>query len=46
MPALSGLGPAQMKPFTRLSMLALRGYLVIAGGLVLLRIAELAGAHF
>lgn len=46
MPALSGLGPAQMTPLTRLSMLALRGYLVIAGGLVILRIGELAGLHF
>jgi hypothetical protein len=46
MPALSGLGPARMKPLTRLSMLALRGYLVIAGGLVILRIVELAGVHF
>ena len=42
MPALSTLGPARITPLTRLSMLALRGYLVMAGGLVILRIVELA----
>jgi len=46
MPALSSLGAARLTPMTRLSMLALRGYLVIAGGLVILRIVELAGVHF
>src|SRR5487761_867251 len=46
MPALSTLGAAQITPLTRLSMLALRGYLVIAGGLVILRMVELAGVHF
>jgi hypothetical protein len=45
MPALSGLGAARMTPLTRFSMIALRGYLVIAGGLVILRIVELAGVH-
>jgi len=45
MPALSGLGAAQMTPLTRLSMLALRGYLVIAAGLVIVRIVQLAGVH-
>ncbi|MHB8813163.1 MAG: NRAMP family divalent metal transporter [Steroidobacteraceae bacterium] len=45
MPALSTLGAARITPLTRLSMLALRGYLVIAGGLVILRIVELAGVH-
>jgi hypothetical protein len=45
MPALGALGPARITPLTRLSMLALRGYLVIAGGLVLLRMAALAGVH-
>ncbi|MGH8169771.1 MAG: NRAMP family divalent metal transporter, partial [Steroidobacteraceae bacterium] len=45
MPALSTLGAARMNPLTRLSMLALRGYLVIAGGLVVVRIVELAGVH-
>jgi Mn2+/Fe2+ NRAMP family transporter len=45
MPALSSLGVARMTPLTRWSMLALRGYLVIAGGLVILRIVELAGVH-
>jgi len=43
MPALSTLGAARLTPLARLSMLALRGYLVIAGGLVILRILELAG---
>jgi hypothetical protein len=46
MPALSTLGPARMTRLTRLAMLALRGYLVIAGGLVVLRMVQLAGAHF
>jgi hypothetical protein len=45
MPALSSLGGARMTPLTRWSMLALRGYLVIAGGLVILRIVELTGVH-
>jgi NRAMP (natural resistance-associated macrophage protein)-like metal ion transporter len=45
MPALSALGAARMTPLTRASMLVLRGYLVIAGGLVVLRIVELAGLH-
>jgi NRAMP (natural resistance-associated macrophage protein)-like metal ion transporter len=45
MPALSTLGPARITPITRLSMLALRAYLVIAAGLVILRIVELAGVH-
>ena len=45
MPALSALEPARITPATRLAMLALRGYLVIAGGLVILRIVELAGLH-
>jgi hypothetical protein len=45
MPALSSLGTARMTPLTRWAMLALRGYLVIAGGLVILRIVELAGVH-
>ena len=45
MPALSALGTARMTPLTRLSMLALRGYLVVAGGLVILRIVALAGVH-
>ena len=45
MPALSSLGAARMTPLTRWSMLALRGYLVVAGGLVIVRIVELAGVH-
>ncbi|HEX8755827.1 MAG TPA: NRAMP family divalent metal transporter [Steroidobacteraceae bacterium] len=45
MPGLSTLGAARLTPLTRLSMLALRGYLVIAGGLVIVRIVELAGVH-
>lgn len=43
MPPLTALGPARMTPLTRMSMLALRGYLVIAGGLVILRMVELTG---
>jgi hypothetical protein len=42
MPPLSTLGQAPMKPLTRLTLLALRGYLAVAGGLVVLRIVELA----
>jgi Mn2+/Fe2+ NRAMP family transporter len=45
MPPLSALGPVRMTPAVRLGMLALRAYLVIAGGLVIVRIAELAGMH-
>jgi Mn2+/Fe2+ NRAMP family transporter len=45
MPALSTLKPARVTPLTRVSMLALRGYLVIAAGLVVLRIVELAGVR-
>ncbi|MDE2051187.1 MAG: divalent metal cation transporter [Gammaproteobacteria bacterium] len=45
MPALTSLGAARVTPLTRVSMLALRGYLVIAGGLVVLRMVELAGVH-
>ncbi len=43
MPALGSLGRVRMTPLTRLAMVALRGYLVIAGGLVLVRILTLAG---
>ncbi len=45
MPPLSALGIARMTPLTRLAMIALRGYLVIAAGLVVLRIVALAGIH-
>ena len=45
MPALSTLGRARMTPWTRIAMAALRGYLLIAGGLVLTRILMLAGLH-
>ncbi|MGA8094386.1 MAG: hypothetical protein WB823_08990 [Steroidobacteraceae bacterium] len=45
MPALSSLAVARITPLTRLAMIALRGYLVIAGGLVILRIVQLAGVH-
>jgi Mn2+/Fe2+ NRAMP family transporter len=44
MPALAELPPLRMTPPTRAWMLVLRGYLVVAGGLVLLRIVELAMA--
>ncbi len=43
MPPLSTLGQAHMTAGTRFAMLALRGYLAIAGGLVVLRILSLAG---
>ena len=45
MPPLGSLGQAHMTPLTRLAMIALRGYLVVAAGLVLVRIAMLAGLH-
>jgi Mn2+/Fe2+ NRAMP family transporter len=45
MPPLSSLGAARMTALTRVSMLALRGYLVLASALVIVRVAQLAGAH-
>jgi hypothetical protein len=42
MPPLSKLFPARMTPLTRIWMVVLRGYLLIAGGLVLVRIVQLA----
>ncbi|HYL19498.1 MAG TPA: NRAMP family divalent metal transporter [Burkholderiales bacterium] len=42
MPPLDALPPAVMSPRTRVWMLVLRGYLIIAGGLVLVRIVQLA----
>jgi Mn2+/Fe2+ NRAMP family transporter len=45
MPPLRTLAPAVMTPATRLWMIALRGYLLLAGGLVLVRIAQLASSH-
>ena len=42
MPALDQLPPAQLTPLTRIWLSVLRGYLVLAGGLVLWRIVELA----
>jgi Mn2+/Fe2+ NRAMP family transporter len=42
MPPLDRLPPAQLTPLTRIWLAVLRGYLVIAGGLVLWRIVELA----
>jgi len=42
MPPLNELPPARMTPLTRIWMIVLRGYLVLAGGLVLFRIAQLA----
>jgi NRAMP (natural resistance-associated macrophage protein)-like metal ion transporter len=42
MPPLDQLPPAQLTPLTRIWLAVLRGYLVIAGGLVLWRIVELA----
>ncbi len=45
MPALAALAPAQMSGATKAWMFILRGYLVVAGGLVLLRIITLAFGH-
>lgn len=42
MPPLGELSPARMTPLTRVWMLVLRGYLVVAGGLVLFRIVQLS----
>jgi Mn2+/Fe2+ NRAMP family transporter len=42
MPPLDQLPPALMTPLTRIWLSVLRGYLVVAGGLVLWRIVELA----
>jgi len=42
MPPLRSLAPAQVTRSTRLWMLVLRGYLIVAGGLIVLRILELA----
>jgi Mn2+/Fe2+ NRAMP family transporter len=42
MPPLGELSPAHMTPLTRIWMIVLRFYLVVAGGLVLARIAQLA----
>jgi hypothetical protein len=44
MPPLDTLPPAQLSLTNRLWMIVLRGYLVIAGGLVLVRIVQLATA--
>jgi NRAMP (natural resistance-associated macrophage protein)-like metal ion transporter len=45
MPPLRTLAPARITPGTKLGMVALRGYLLIAGGLILVRIVQLAGSH-
>jgi class 3 adenylate cyclase len=42
MPPLGQLAPQRMTPLTRIWMVVLRGYLVVAGGLVLVRIVALA----
>jgi len=44
MPPLSELPPAQLSVLSRIWMIVLRGYLVVAGGLILVRIFELATA--
>lgn len=44
MPPLAEIAPARMTPLTRIWMVVLRGYLLIAGGLVLVRIVQLAVA--
>ncbi len=45
MPPLRTLAPAQMTSGTRLGMIALRGYLLVAGSLILVRIVQLATSH-
>ena len=45
MPPLRELSPMRMTPLTRIWMVVLRGYLVVAAGLVLVRIIELATAE-
>ena len=45
MPPLDALEPARMSRASRLWMAVLRGYLLLAGGLVLVRIVELALDH-
>ena len=45
MPALSSLERARLTTSTRLGMGALRAYLVVAGGLLLVRIVMLSGLH-
>jgi hypothetical protein len=42
MPPLNQLPPAQLTPLARIWLAVLRSYLVVAGGLVLWRIVELA----
>jgi len=42
MPPLDQLPPARMTALTRIWLSVLRGYLILAGGLVLGRIVELA----
>jgi len=42
MPPLDELPPARLSPLSRIWMIVLRGYLVVAGGLVLVRIIQLA----
>ncbi len=46
MPPLDQLPPGRLTTFSRVWMIVLRGYLVVAGGLVLIRIVQLAvGSH-
>ena len=45
MPALGALPPPSLTLLEKAWMAVLRGYLVVAGGLVLLRIALLAMGH-
>ena len=44
MPPLGQLAPARLTPLTRIWMVVLRFYLIVAGGLVLVRIVQLATA--
>jgi NRAMP (natural resistance-associated macrophage protein)-like metal ion transporter len=45
MPPLEELPSAHLTPLSRIWLIVLRGYLIIAGGLVLVRIAQLALRH-
>ena len=45
MPPLENLAPAQLTLLSRTWLIVLRGYLVIAAGLVFVRIAQLVAAR-
>jgi hypothetical protein len=45
MPPLRTLSPPRMTRATRMWMVLLRAYLIVAGGLIVVRILELASQH-